>query len=192
MGVQIDKAASAEVALRNLNQRTEKIITAVKAAGATEPDINTQGFSVYTHYDFIDNVSQANGYDAVQQLAIKVRDINNQKRLVTEIIKAATDGGANKVDGITFEVSNLEALKQEARVKAIADAKIKAVELANTAGVRLKKIIGWWENMIQVPGFQTPYYLDGKGGMGGGGGNGVIPSGLQEIIIDIGVNYQIK
>ena len=30
LGVQIDKAASAEVALRNLNQRTEKIITAVK------------------------------------------------------------------------------------------------------------------------------------------------------------------
>jgi len=192
LGVQIDKAATAEAALSDLNKRTEKIFQAVKAVGIAETDINTQGFSVYTHYDFVDNVSQATGYDANQQLAIKVRDIANRKDLVSTVVKAATEAGANKVDGITFEVSNLEELKQQARLKAIADAKVKAMELASTAGVELKRIVSWWDNLIQAPGTYSPYYYDGKGGMGGSSTGSTMPSGIQEIIIDVGVTYQLK
>jgi len=191
LGVQIDKAANAESALNLLNQRTDKIIEAVKEIGVNEEDINTQGFSVYAHYDYIENISAVTGYDASQQLAIKVRDINTKKELVSQTINIATKAGANKVDGITFEVSDLENLKQQARLEAIGNAKSKAGVLAAAADVKLKRVVGWWDNVIQAPGVNQTYYYDGKGGAGGTSA-GSVPTGLQEIIIEVSLNYQIK
>ncbi len=91
--------------------------------------------------------------------------------------------------GIAFDVSKLEELKQEARIKAIADAKKKAQSIALALGVKLGNIVGWWENPIQVPGTTGPYYLDGKGGEGD---QNAVPTGLHEIIIEVGVNYKIR
>ena len=193
LGVQLNKAASAEAALKDLNQRTEKIISAVKAAGIAESDIQTHGFSIFSHYDYIDNTSVPAGYDASQQLLIKVRDIAGNKDLVSRVVTEATKAGANQVNDISFEVSNAEDLKQQARLEAIADAKQKAGTLANAAGVQLKKVIGWWDNVIQAPGLNQPMYYDGKGAGGAVGGvGGAVPIGVQKIIIEIGVNYRIK
>ena len=193
LGVQINKAATADAALKDLNQRTEKIVAAIKAAGINESDIQTQGFSIYTHYDYVDNTSVPSGYDANQQLLVKVRDIASKQDLVSQVVTAATEAGANQVNDILFEVSNVEALKQQARLEAIADAKQKAGTLANAAGVRLKKVIGWWDNVIQAPGVNQPMYYDGKGAGGAVGGvGGAVPIGVQKIIIEVSVNYRVK
>ena len=98
--------------------------------------------------------------------------------------------------GIVFDVSNLEQLKQQARVAAIADAKSKAGAQAQAAGVSLGDIMGWWENVIQSPD-SAAYAASGDMGKGGAGGSGggavypVLPSGSQEIIIEVSLNYRI-
>src|SRR3989344_1783783 len=167
LGVQIDQAADAQTALEQLTNKTDKITAAVKKVGIADADITTQSFSILTHYDYLEGGSQ--------------------------VITTATQAGANRIYGIVFDVSNLEELKQQARLTAIADAKQKATALADAAGVKLKKVVGWWDNVIQAPGSGQPYYYaDGKGGLGGGTAAGSVPSGLQEIIIDVSVNYQIK
>jgi len=190
MGVQIDKASTAIIALDQLNEKTDKIIEALKKIEVNEEAINTQGFTVYTHYDLINNISVATGYDASQQLSVKLKNIKDNNDLISQVINEASKAGANRVDGINFEVSNLEELKQQARLKAITDAKSKASVLADAAGIKLKKIVGWWENIIQAPGINQQIYFDGKGG--GGASSGSIPNGQQEIIIDMNVSYQIK
>lgn len=191
VGVQLDKISRAETALAELNTRVTKVVEAIKKAGIPAEDILTQNYSLNPQYDYIDNVSVLSGYGANQQLQIKVRDLKKDDNVISNVISEATKAGANQVNGVTFDVANMEDLKQEARLKAISDAKSKAGVLATAAGVKLKKVIGWWENIVQAPGSMVSY--DGKGGVGGGSiGGGTIPSGNQEVIIEVSVNYQIK
>ncbi len=194
LGVQIERAENAQSALEQLNKKMTLVIDAVSKLGIAKEDIHTQNFTVYSQYDYLEGKSILAGYNANQQLIVKVKNLKENPDLISQIITKASEAGTNQVNGVIFEVSNLEELKDQARIKAIEDAKTKAGKLANTAGVKLKKVVGWWENLVQVPGSPSPYY-DGKGGMGVGGGEsggGSVPTGLQEIIIEIGVNYQIK
>ncbi|MEI6288504.1 MAG: SIMPL domain-containing protein [bacterium] len=195
LGVQVDKVAKAEDALNQLNEKVNKIIIAIKATGVADADIQTQNYSLTSQYDYINNVSVLGGYSANQQLTIKIRDIGVDNNKVSQVISKATTAGANQVNGVSFDVSNLQDLKQQARLLAIADARKKSEVIASALGVRLKEVAGWWENIIQSPDTNQSYpYADGKGGMGGGASSAVptIPSGGQEIITEVNINYIIK
>jgi hypothetical protein len=132
------------------------------------------------------------GYTANQQLTIKVKDIANNNNLLNKAIAEAGKSGANQINGVSFEASNLEALKQQGRVKAIEDAKGKAKELAGAAGVRLGDITGWYENFVGPTPYGAMDYA-AKGGMGGGGGSvPQISAGNNELVVEVGVTYDIK
>ena len=192
IGLQVDRAYSAELAMKQLSDKMDKIVAAVKAADVPAEDIITQNFSLYPQYDYRDGVQTSAGYSANQQVIVKVKDINNSKDKLAKVIGDATKAGANQIVGINFSVSNIEELKQQARVKAIQDALGKAGSLATAAGVRLGKVVGWWENVVQAPGL--PYYADRAMGIGGGGGSSTptVPTGEQEIIVEVTVNYKVK
>lgn len=197
LGVQIDKVPQATDALNQLNDRVSKSIAAVKALGIADEDIQTQNYSLFPQYDYIDNTSKLSGYNANQQLTVKVRNLQDNPNQVSRVISAATAAGANQVTSVTFDVSNLDELKQEARIKAINDAKSKAGDISRAAGVRLGKVIGWWENVVQAPGVPMPYY-GGERGMGGQVSaaapvvSPTVPGGSQEIVIEVNLNYKVK
>ncbi|MEI6835716.1 MAG: SIMPL domain-containing protein [Candidatus Falkowbacteria bacterium] len=193
LGVQIDKAKTADLALKQLNDKMAKIMAAVYANKIPEADISTSVYSLSPQYDYKDNVSVVSGYNANEQLIIKVRNYDKDQNNLNKIISVATLAGANQVSGLAFDVSNVNDLKQAARIKAIGDAKAKAQVLATAAGVKLKDISSWYENVLQVP---SPVYAAGIGGgasgMGGGGGLPQTPSGLKEIIIEMNLTYNLK
>lgn len=191
LGVQIDKVAKPEEALNQLNAKVTSIIQAVKGVGVDNSDIQTQNYSLYPQYDYKDNVSSVSGYNANEQLVIKVKDYDKNSDNLNKIIAAASKAGANQVNNLSFDSTKLNDLKQQARVKAIADAKEKSSALATAAGVELKDISGWYENFVQP----IPYTTDNsaKGGMGGGPVSAPqTPSSDREIIIEIGVTYNLK
>jgi uncharacterized protein YggE len=190
LGVRIDKAAKAEDALTQLNSQMNKIVDAIKKTGVAAEDIQTQNYTLAPHYDSKDNILNLTGYDANQAILVKVRDIKDKSDLVTKVVSAATKAGVNQINSITFENSKLSDLKQAARLKAIADAQAKSGAIAQALGVKLDKVVGWWENIIVPTEAQISY----KGDMGGigGGVEPVIPSGSPELIIEVNVNYKIK
>ena len=193
VGIQVDKAYAADVALKRLNETADKTIAAISQLGIAKEDIQTQNYSLYPEYNYVENNSILAGYSANQQLIITVRNIFESADLVSKVIAAATSSGANQINNVSFESSNIENLKQEARVKAISDAKSKANELAVAAGVKLGKTIGWWENFIQSPDVYS--YYDGKGAGGAvglGGGQANVPSGAYTLIVDMNLSYQVK
>lgn len=133
------------------------------------------------------------GYTANQQLTIKVRDIANNNNLLNKAIAEAGKAGSNQINGVSFEASNLESLKQQGRVKAIEDAKGKAKELAGAAGVRLGDISGWYENFVgPSPYGATDSAMYAKGGVGGGGSMPQVSAGNNELVVEVGVTYDIK
>lgn len=190
MGVQVDRTPKPEEALNNLNNKMAAVKKAVLALGIKEEDLNTANYSLSPQYDYKDGVQTAAGYSANQQLSVKVRDMNNNKDLVNKVVAAAGSAGANQINGISFSAANLEDLKQQARVKAIEDARTKAVGLAQAAGVRLDKITNWYENYQPIP---YDSVADGKGGMGGGAvAPGSISVGSNEVVMEVTLTYSLK
>ena len=194
LGVQIDKVAKPDDALNQLNAKVNSIIKALKAASISDDNIQTQNYTLYTQYDYNNNVSTVAGYSANEQLVIKVTGYDTDQSKLSEVIAVASKAGANQVNNLTFDASNLNDLEQQARLKAIEDARNKSEALAAAAGVKLKDITGWYDNTVSP----ITYSSDAaKGGAGIGGGPTAVamsqtPSGDQEIIIEVGVTYNIK
>jgi len=193
LGVQIDKVTKPEDALNQLNTKVKNIIKAIKDTGINENDIQTQNYSLYPQYDFKDNVSTVSGYNANQQLTVKIVGYDQNAEKLSQVIAVASKAGANQVNNLAFDASNLNDLKQQARIKAIEDARAKSGALAQAAGVKLKSVVSWWENFVQPLPYSSYDY--GKGGMGAGGAvveQPQVPSGSREIIVDMGVTFNIK
>lgn len=192
LGVQIDKADTAENALNQLNKKINKIVEAMLVIGVKKENIQTQNYSVYPQYDFIEGSSAQSGFNASQQLSIKVENIQKDAEAVSGVISEASKAGINQVTGITFDVSSVSDLRQQARILAIADAKAKAVELSQITGTKLGKIMNWYENVISTPEPRPMMY-----GLGGSS-DAVkeiapsVPSGTQEIVVEMGLNYEVK
>lgn len=189
LGIQIDRAESAEAALTQLTERAKKIAAALAALGIAESDIHTSNYSVYAHYEYkSDGTSFISGYDANQQMQITVSGILEDKDRIGTVIAEATKVGSNQVQGITFTVSQLEELKQQARERALEDAQRKAEETSRKLGVTLGDIVSWSDNVIGAPGPQ-PYYYDQYGG---GGGGAPIASGAQEIVVEAWIHFEVE
>jgi len=190
LGVQVDKSAKPEEALGVLNRKITAIKAGLMKLGIKDEAIDTRNYVLNQQYDYVNGIQQPAGYSANQQLAVKIDNLAVNKDLVNKVVAAASGAGANQISGVSFGVNNLEDLKQQARVLAIADAKNKAVNLSQTAGVSLTGIAGWYENMpVDMNG-----YVDGKGGMGGSGGiiSPIISAGSNEVVMEIGLSYNIK
>jgi len=191
LGVQIDKVAQPDEALNRLNTKVAGIIAAVKEAGVPAADIQTQNYSLYPQYDYRDNVSTVSGYNANQQLVIKVSGYDQDQNKLNRVIAAASKAGANQINNLSFDSSRMNELKQQARLLAIADAKDKSAALAETAGVELRDITGWYENFVGPIAYSA--MNEAKGGLGGGGSAAPqTPAGDREVVLEIGVSYNIK
>lgn len=188
LGVQIDKVAQAEEALSQLNTKVAGITSALEAVGIAKENIQTQSYSLYPQYDYRDNVSVVGGYSANQQLTIKVDNYNEDPEKLSKAIAAASKAGANQILSLSFDSSSISELKQEARLKAIEDAKSKSGALAQAAGVELKDINNWWENVMPAPVYSS--YSEAKGGLGGG--EPQLPSGDREVVVEMGLTYNLK
>lgn len=196
LGVQIDKAPTAGEALGKLNESMGRVISSVKALGIPEEDIQTQSYSLYPHYDYqgdTGGVTIPSGYDANQQVSVKLKSIDKNPGLSSKVIEETSKAGANQVVGISFDVSNLEELKQKARIEAINDARAKAIGMAQAAGVRrLGKVVSWYENIVKSPDAQNYSYGLGGAEKSASSVSPQIPTGTEEIIIEMGLNYRVK
>ncbi|MHA1159158.1 MAG: SIMPL domain-containing protein [Alphaproteobacteria bacterium] len=142
MGV-LSRAKTASAALRANSADLGDVIEAVLDEGVNEIDIGTSGFSISPVYRRLrqDEIGEEPpaivGYTVSNRLRVVIRDIAESGGLLDRVVRA----GANQVNGITFDIDDREAAGDLALASAIADARRKAEIMADTAGVRLVRII---------------------------------------------------
>jgi uncharacterized protein len=113
------------------NAAMGKVLLALKGAGVDENDYQTSRLSLQPQYPPNRTGPAAiSGYRASNRVTIKVRDINKVAGLIDVLVGA----GANEIGGINFVVSQASKLLDEAREKAVADARRKAEIYAKAAG----------------------------------------------------------
>ncbi len=156
-----EEAASAQEAS---GTKINDIIEALKAAGVEEKDIKTEYYNMYPKYkyeqapcpfgSYCPGEQVQDGFEVTQTIAVKVRQLDKSG----ELLAMVGDKGATNISSLEFTIDDSEVLKDEARAKAIANAKEKAKILAKELDVRLVKMVGYYED----EGGVVPYY-----GMGG-------------------------
>ena len=132
-GVSSDAKSAREASEAN-NAAMGKVLLALKAAGIDEKDVQTSRLSLQPQYARNrSGPSAVAGYRASNRVTIRVRDVTK----VASVIDTLAGAGANEIGGINFMVSQASKLLDEAREKALADARRKAEINAKAAGVTL-------------------------------------------------------
>lgn len=177
-------------------ENTEKINEAVsflKEEGIDEKDIKTQYYNISPRYQYFscpvslgfENIrpcppSEIIGYSISQSLSVKIRSLNK----AGDILAGVVERGANNVSGPNFTVDDPVKLQNEAREKAIKQAREKAKSMAKAGGFRVGRLISIQE------GFSGPpiiYALEAKVSAGSS-----LEPGSQEIISNVTLIYEIR
>ena len=147
-GVVVEADTAKEALARNTAVMT-KLIEGLKALGIAPTDIQTTAVNVEPRYVQAKDgrPTTISGYRVINQVRLTVHEV---KRL-GEILDGAIVLGANQVNGIAFDVSNAEALKDEARKQAIANARRRAELYATAAGAQLGSVLTISEDTSSGP-----------------------------------------
>lgn len=117
------------------------ILTAVKAQGLTEKDVQTRSFNIWPRYEFpevIDDGMKVRkqvlvGYTVNNTTIVKIRDMNKIGVIIDDIAAAGMD--TTRIDGINFTVEDSSPYMAELREAAVTDALGKAGHFAQLTGV---------------------------------------------------------
>jgi len=185
LGYSVEKKTVAAAQKDNTDKMNAMTLKLKKDFKLDAKDIQTANYYISPQYDWANNKQTLRGYLVSQNLDVKVRNMDN----VSKIIEAAGAIGLNQVGNLTFSIDDPEKLIEEARAKALAQAKQKAETLANVVGVKLGKIISFSESSNDNP--QPPVYSFNKVAEGMGGAAPTVEAGSNEIMIIATVEYEI-
>lgn len=132
---------------------------------------------------------QITGYTVSQTIELKVRAVDQ----VPEVVKALGGAGVGNVYGPNFTVDDMDALREEARLKAIEDARAEAETLAKKLGVHLGKVQSF---SAAGYGYDTAVAPSRSYDLGSAEKTMVaapeVPLGSDEIRIQVYVTYEIR
>ena len=149
-GVTSDAKTAREASDAN-NAAMGKVLLALKGAGIDEKDYQTSRLSLQPQYaPNRSGPSAVVGYRASNRVTIRVRDVTK----VANVIDVLVGAGANEIGGINFMVSQASKLLDDAREKAMADARRKAEIYAKAAGVTLGEPLSISEEGSAAPVFR--------------------------------------
>jgi hypothetical protein len=131
------------------NMATTKIVDGLKNIGIDPKDIKTTDYSVSPQYNYYANRQTINGYTVTQNMDITIKPVDK----VNQATDVATANGANLVGSVNFgfDDATQNQLNNDVRQMAIDDAKEKAQNLAQEAGMHLGRIVDIQENEAPQP-----------------------------------------
>jgi uncharacterized protein YggE len=153
-GVTSDAKTAREASEAN-NVAMGKVLAALKGAGIDEKDVQTSRISLQPQYSASTSSrpgpSTIVGYRASNRVTIRLKDVTK----VASTIDALVAAGANDIGNVNFFVSNASKLLDDAREKAVADARRKAEIYAKAAGVALGAPLSISEEGAPQPVFRA-------------------------------------
>lgn len=178
---------TAKDALAANSKAMNELLEILKKAGIEQKDIATSNFFVGPRYDYGQGGSQPPklvGYDVNNMVTVIVRKID----ATGAVLDAAVSAGSNQIQGISFMVSKPDAMLDEARKDAVADARRKAEIYAGAGGFTLGPII----SLNEGGGYQPPVPVMAKTMAADAAGAPPIAQGEQALAIDVNMVWEIK
>ncbi|QDV35030.1 SIMPL domain-containing protein [Tautonia plasticadhaerens] len=193
----VAEAQTAREALSQGNQAMASLTEQLKGRGVAAKDVQTTNVNLSPRYaqpprpqpgqaqqgqeGFTPRII---GYSVTNSVRVTVRDLAK----LGELLDAVVTAGANQMNGIGFRVEQSEKLLDEARKRAVADARRKAEQLCGELGMVLGAPIQVTENSGFAP--PPPQPMMGRAMMMAAESVPVSP-GEQELTVSVGVLFEM-
>ena len=121
-------------AVEENNRLAQQVMEALRQGGVAAEDLRTANFSVYQDRSRDPQGNLVLGpYQVTNQVVVTVRDLER----LGQLLEAALQAGANRIDGLTFGAAEQQQALLQARLAAVEDAQTQAQAIAQAAGVRI-------------------------------------------------------
>lgn len=145
-------AATTKEAQSALNESLKKVLDYLKSQKIDDKDIKSEYGGVNPKYSYYEAVAcysypcpqkdpKITGYTATQSIEVKIRAVDTANDIRTGLANISI----TNISGPNFSIDNKDKLLDEARSKAISDAREKAKILAKDLHVRLGKMVSYNE-----------------------------------------------
>lgn len=190
-----ERGATVAEAQDKATAKTDAALAAVSGLAIDEKDVKTLSYNVYPQYESIPCYNgicptgspRIIGYEVSQTVEVKIRETGK----AGDVLQALGSLNVQNISGPNFTVDEEDGLRGVAREAAIENAKAKAEALADQLGVRLGKVVSFYENTGPYPMY----------GYGGGMDAGImekaqsapsLPAGEQETEVSVSITYEIR
>ncbi|RNI23468.1 SIMPL domain-containing protein [Rufibacter latericius] len=146
-GVEI-REKTLEDARRVADQRTAALLAFLKKNGVEDKHVQTAYLSLQPVYTGEFGQTTPQFYLATRSISVTLTKPDKFDEVMAGLYKA----GANRVDGISYQSSQIKKHQEEARKKAVQDAKQKAVALASELGAKVGRPYQITEGGGNTPG----------------------------------------
>ena len=173
-------------AMAEANATMTEVRDAILALNIAETDIQTTQFNVWVEEIRDPSTGSPQGqrlFHVNNLMRVKVSDTER----IGEVIEAGMDAGANTVGSLFFAIEDPDALEAQARADAVADARARAEQLAEAAGVQLGDLVNLTEGTPVFP-LTGRVALD----MAQGGGAPPISEGQLAVSVSVTASFSIR
>ena len=183
LGVSVSRASVGE-ARQEAATVMGRILGAIDAAGVAKRDVTTSLLAVQPRYDYRDGQTpKLVGYELSNVVAVTIRDLDR----LDEVVDGSLNAGATSMDGLEFRLADPVPAEQEARRRAMADARSHADVFAEAAGLTISGVRSVAEN----GSFQPPRPLaKAERMMMAADAATPVESGSLEVSVGVTVTYQ--
>lgn len=135
----VTRGETAAAAMAANTERLAVVLGQLRAGGIAERDLQTSGLSLGPQYEhYRDGAApRITGYEASNQLTVRVRDLTG----LGAVLDKAIGDGANSFNGLSFGLADPQPALDQARVRAVHEARRKAEMMAAAAGQKLGALI---------------------------------------------------
>ena len=189
LGLVTEKISIDEAQAENTKTMNEIIEKLKNEHNVEKKDMQSSNYNISPRYDWNGGKRELKGYTVSQNLNLKIRKMDR----INEVLKLAGRHNLNQVNNLQFLIDDPEELRQEARIKAIQNAKEKAENLAEIMDVKLGKVLSFSESGgSPIYPIMKNYALAEDMTAGRGGEAPSIEAGSTNIKIYATVEYEIK
>lgn len=184
INIRVENTGENTKALKEQNDATiSEVLKFLKKMDIADKDVKTEYMNLSKNYD---HNSKTYTFAANQSLSVKIRDLKKYET----VMKGLIDTGINRIDGVNFSTSKEDALKSEARKKAVENALMKAKEYSSVLSQTVGKAVSISE--FNNSGGPQPMYKMAMMDSSSGGSEQTIALGEIEIRTTVNVSFLLN
>jgi len=178
-------------------KKNDEALSVLKELSISDKDIKTLGYNVSPKYSYdqpcgpgvfcpqrAGGTPTIIGYDVSQTIEVRVRDTAK----VGEVLQGLGEKEVQNTSGPNFMIDDEDGVQNEARAKAIEQARAKAKQLAKELGVRLGSVVSYSENGV----YPQPMMYGAKSGVMMEASAPTLPVGENMTSVTVSVTYEIR
>ncbi|MDX1886761.1 SIMPL domain-containing protein [Mycolicibacterium sp. 120270] len=142
-------APDVTAAMNQTSDRMQAMINALVGSGIDRNDIATTNVTLQPQYGGGVNNPTIVAYQASNSINVKIRNLNNASQTLGLI--GTTGGEATRINSVSFAIDDDSQLVKDARTRAFDDAKDRAEQYAQLAGLTLGDVISISESEGTTP-----------------------------------------